>query len=89
MWLLSGSRSNPLALSIGNVLHDENEKDWLKDRNDGLFSTLPKDYVFMLFFIFALLGCITDITPRTLPEECNFSLQLECTSFVSGEALEL
>ena len=41
LWLLSGSRSNPLITPLANVLYDEKEEDWLKDRNDGLFACFP------------------------------------------------
>jgi len=89
LWLLSGSRSNPLILPIGNTLYNEDEEDWLNDRNDVLFSTLPKNYLFILFVIFIVLGCITDIIVRTVTEDSTISLQFACTSFISGGALEL
>ena len=74
---------------IGSALRDEDEKYWLKDRSDGLFSRFPKDHVLVSFFMFVLLGCITDVAPRALTEDSTVSLQLAHTSFASGGALEL
>lgn len=89
LWLLSGSRSSPLITPIGNLLYDKEEEEWLKDRNEGLFSSLPNDYYFILFVIFIIFGCFTDVIVRAITEDGTISLQVACTSFISGGALEL
>lgn len=60
LWWLSGSRSNPIATPLANVLYKlENEK-WLQDRNNGWFAALPWEFLVILGVIYLCFGYITD-----------------------------
>jgi len=56
LWLLSGSRSNPLVTPLANVLYDGESESWLKDRNDGLFSRIPAPLVALVALLFVAAG---------------------------------
>jgi hypothetical protein len=90
LWLLSGSRSNPLVTPIANLLYDDEEQDWLKDRNDGLFASLPVPMFGVLLLVFFALGIVMDRLILYLAEgSANVSLQLAGVSLISGASLEL
>lgn len=90
LWLLSGSRSNPLVTPIANLLYDDEEQDWLKDRNDGLFASLPLPLFGVLLIVFFVLGIGMDRLVLYLAEgSANVSLQLAGVSLISGASLEL
>lgn len=92
LWLLSGSRSNPIVKPLANILYDENTEEgaWLKDRNEGLFTPLPARFMILLGVIFLFIGFVTDRTLLFVAEgESDVVLQLAGVSFISGGALEL
>lgn len=88
LWFVSGSRSNPVLTSLANVFYDANDKEWLRDRNDGLFANVPVVlYVAMLTMFFAA-GAVTD----TVAQVCAgpaVSLPWAGVCVVTGAALEL
>jgi len=92
LWLLSGSRSNPLVKPIANALYDENTRKgaWVKDRNEGFFAPFPAAFKILIGFIFFLLGILTDRSLLLLAEgESNVVLQLAGVSLIGGASLEL
>lgn len=90
LWLLSGSRSNPLVTPLANVLYDENEDKWVKDRNDGLFAPLPPGFLFVMGVVFLVLGVITDRSIMFLTEgDSGATLQLAGVALIGGGSLEL
>jgi hypothetical protein len=90
LWLLSGSRSNPLATPLANLLYDPKDERWLKDRNDGLFAAPPAEFLFILSFVFACLGVVTQYLLLQLAEgDSDVCLQLAGVSLIGGATLEL
>ena len=90
LWLLSGSRSNPLATPLANVFYDEKEENWLKDRNDGLFANLPIPIYIALAILFVTMGIGTDALIVNLSDgDQNISFQLAGVSLIGGASLEL
>ena len=90
LWLLAGSRSNPLVTPVANVLYDEKEEQWLKDRNDGLFANLPAPFLALMAFIFLALGVVADRSILLLADgDKDICLQLAGVSLISGASLEL
>ena len=90
LWLLSGSRSNPLVTPLANAMYDEETQGWLKDRNEGLFASLPLALFGVLFVVFFALGIVTDRCILYLAEgSANVSLQLAGVCLISGASLEL
>lgn len=90
LWLLSGSRSNPLATPLANLLYDEKEEEWLRDRNDGLFAALPFEFLFILGWVFACLGVVAQFLLLQLAEgDSAVCLQLAGVSLIGGATLEL
>jgi len=89
LWLIAGSRSNPLVTPIANALY-EPDQQFLKDRNDGYFSALPGELYFILFAVFLFLGFAVDraLLLVTLGDE-DIVLQLAGVSLIAGAALEL
>lgn len=90
LWLLGGSRSNPLVTPISNILYDETKEKWLQDRNEGLFASPPFAVLAVLGGFFFLLGIATDRLVLLLSEgEANVSLQLAAVTFIGAGSLEL
>ncbi len=92
LWLLLGSRSNPLVRPLANLLYDENTEGgaWLKDRNDGLFAPLPLAFTLIMGVVFLALGFITDRGLLFLAEgQSTVVLQLAGVSLIGGASLEL
>ena len=90
LWLLAGSRSNPLVTPVANVLYDEKEEQWLTDRNDGLFANLPAPFLALMAFIFLALGVVADRSILLLADgDKDICLQLAGVSLISGASLEL
>lgn len=90
LWLLAGSRSNPLVTPVANVLYDEKEEQWLKDRNDGLFANLPGSFLALMGLIFLALGVVADRSILLLADgDKDICLQLAGVSLISGASLEL
>ena len=56
LWCLSGSRSNPIVTPLANALYDEQEEEWLQDRNQGMFASVPLYLYFVLSGVFFFLG---------------------------------
>ena len=90
LWLLLGSRSNPLVTPLANILYNQNEEQWLKDRNEGLFASVPPLLFAVLAVVFSALGIIMDrgILLAT-QNDANVSLQLAGVTLISGATLEL
>lgn len=90
LWLLSGSRSNPLVTPIANLVYDEEKESWLKDRNDGLFASLPIPLFAILFPVFFSFGILADKVVLLLSDgSANVSLQLAGVALISGGFVEL
>jgi hypothetical protein len=90
IWFLSGSRSNPIATPLANVIYDSKQESWLQDRNDGLFADLPWEYFIILAVVFAALGFGTDQLVTSIAEgEKIISLQLAGVCLIGGCSLEL
>lgn len=90
MWLLSGSRSNPLVTPIANILYDENQEKWLKDRNEGLFAPPPLAVLIVLGIVFFAMGVAIDRLVLLIAEgEANVSLQLAAVTLIGAGSLEL
>jgi hypothetical protein len=90
LWFLSGSRSNPIATPLANVIYDSKQESWLQDRNDGLFADLPWEYFIILAIVFAALGFGTDLLVTSIAEgEKIISLQLAGVFLIGGCSLEL
>ena len=90
LWFLSGSRSNPIATPLANVIYDSKQESWLQDRNDGLFSDLPWEYFVILAVVFGLLGFGADQLVTSIAEgEKIISLQLAGVCLIGGCSLEL
>ncbi len=62
LFFASGSRSNPLATPLANLLYDPKENQWLEERNKGLFSAPPVEFLALLGVVFLLLGGLTEYT---------------------------
>jgi hypothetical protein len=73
LWLLSGSRSNPIATPLANLLYDEKQEEWLQDRNQGMFAGLPWEYLIIIGIVFLGLGYGVDtvITTTALLDTSN------------------
>jgi hypothetical protein len=90
LWLLLGSRSNPLATPIANLLYDPKDEAWLRDRNDGLFAPLPFEFLFILSFVFGFLGFVTQFSLLQLAQgDSEVCLQLAGVTLIGGATLEL
>ena len=84
-WFLSGSRSNPLATGVANILYDSEKEDWLKDRNDGLFGDLPPPLLLVLGVIFLMIGFAVHIATISIVDgSMNISLQLSGVLLIGG-----
>jgi len=89
LWFLAGSRSNPLATPLANLLYNEDE-DWLQDRNDGLFAALPAPLLILLGALFLLFGFTAHLATISLAEgSVGESFQLAGVLIISAGALEI
>lgn len=91
LWLLGGSRQNALVNPTANLLFDPKQEQWLKDRNEGLFSPLPADFQIILGALFLTLGfAMNRFVLFGLTEgDANLSLQLASVSVITGGFYEL
>jgi len=92
LWLLSGSRSNPLVRPLANALYDVNKKKgaWVKDRNDGLFAPFPAAFTLVMGVVFLTLGVFTDRALLFVAEgNSSLVLQLAGVSLIGGASIEL
>lgn len=90
LWLLSGSRSNPIATPLANIIYNVKQEEWLQDRNEGLFAKLPWEFLVIIAFVFVGLGYGTNALTTALAEgDGTISLQLAGVSLIAGGALEL
>lgn len=90
LWLLSGSRSNPLATPLANVLYDEREEGWLRDRNAGLFAPPPAPLLVLLGLAYACLGTAAQFLCLQLAEgDSGVCGQLAGVSLIGGIFLEV
>eukprot|EP00979_Chaetoceros_neogracilis_P013365 scaffold3797_cov267-Chaetoceros_neogracile.AAC.19 len=92
LWLLLGSRSNPLVKPLANALYDTNTRKgaWVKDRNDGLFAPFPAAFSILMGIVFLFLGIFVDRTLLLTSEgDSNGILQLAGVSLIGGASLEL
>ena len=90
-WLWSGSRSNPLATPLANVLYDASKEPWLQDRNDGLFASPPIPFLLLLGILLGGLGCVFQwgvVLPLTEGNH-GLTIQLACVSLIGGAFIEL
>eukprot|EP00577_Skeletonema_sp_RCC1716_P015051 CAMPEP_0113382770 /NCGR_PEP_ID=MMETSP0013_2-20120614/6018_1 /TAXON_ID=2843 ORGANISM="Skeletonema costatum, Strain 1716" /NCGR_SAMPLE_ID=MMETSP0013_2 /ASSEMBLY_ACC=CAM_ASM_000158 /LENGTH=442 /DNA_ID=CAMNT_0000265297 /DNA_START=66 /DNA_END=1394 /DNA_ORIENTATION=+ /assembly_acc=CAM_ASM_000158 len=90
LWLVTGSRSNPLVTPVANVLFNEKEEEWLQDRNDGYFGDLPLSLMIILSALFVCLGVLLDRVVYFLAEgDAAVSLQLAGVSVIGGAVWEV
>jgi len=92
LWLLLGSRSNPVVKPLANLLYDtESEKGaWVKGRNDGLFTPIPVAFNLLLGVVFLALGSLTDVAVLFATQgEVGLTLQFAGVSLIAGGTLEL
>lgn len=92
LWLLLGSRSNPLVKPIANALYDTNTRKgaWVKDRNDGLFAPFPAAFSILMGIVFLFLGIFADRALLLISEgDSNGVLQLAGVSLIGGASVEL
>eukprot|EP00980_Cylindrotheca_fusiformis_P021675 scaffold8529_cov137-Cylindrotheca_fusiformis.AAC.5 len=90
LWLLSGSRSNPIATPLGNLLYNEDETDWLKDRNEGFFAAPPIEFLILLGTVFVLLGFIVEFILLQLAEGDTIAcFQLAGVALIWGGFFEI
>jgi hypothetical protein len=90
LWLVSGSRSNPLTTPLGNLLYDEEEAEWLKDRNAGLFAAPPVEFLVLLGFVFVVLGFITQFSLLQLAEgDATVCFELAGVALIWGGFFEI
>jgi hypothetical protein len=90
LWLLSGSRSNPLATPLANVLYDEKEEKWLQDRNAGLFASPPLPFLLLLSVVFLILGTVTQFVVLQLAEgDSGVCGQLAGVALIGGGFFEI
>lgn len=90
LWFLTGSRSNPLATPVANLLYNAEDEDWLQDRNEGLFAKLPAPLLIFLVFVFLLFGFGTHILAIYLVDgSVGISLQLAGVLLIGSGALEI
>ena len=92
IWLLSGSRSNPLVKPIANTLYDTSTKkgQWVKDRNEGMFSQVPLAFSILMGILFLVIGVMTDrVLLFSTEGDSNVVLQLAGVSLIGGASLEL
>mmetsp|Transcript_24999 Transcript_24999/g.58995 ORF Transcript_24999/g.58995 Transcript_24999/m.58995 type:complete len:355 (+) Transcript_24999:127-1191(+) len=89
LFFASGSRSNPLATPLANVIYDGKEEKWLEDRNAGLFSPLPLPFLVLLGFVFLILGTITQYVFLQLAEgDSGVCAQLAGVALINGGFFE-
>ena len=90
LWLLTGSRSNPLATPLANLLYSQDDEVWLQDRNDGLFAALPVPLLALLAVVFCLVGLGVHLLIISLAEgSVAISFQLAVVLLIGGATLEL
>lgn len=90
LWFLSGSRSNPLATPVANVLYNPKTESWLKDRNEGLFGELPAPFMVLLAAIFLMFGFAIHVATISLSDgSMNISLQLATVLLIGAGSLEI
>lgn len=90
LWLITGSRSNPVVTPVANMLYDEKEEQWLQDRNAGYFGDLPLSLMIILSALFVCLGVLLDRAVYFLAEgDAAVSLQLAGVSVIGGAVWEV
>lgn len=90
LWLLSGSRSNPLATPLANVVYDPKSEKWLQDRNAGLFAPPPPTFLILLGAVFLGLGTVTQFLLLQLAEgDSGVCGQLAGVTLIGGGFFEI
>ncbi|KAL3915898.1 MAG: hypothetical protein SGILL_005432 [Bacillariaceae sp.] len=90
LWFLSGSRSNPLATPMANLIYDKKDEKWLQDRNDGLFASPPLPFLLLLSLVFLCLGTVTQFLLLQLAEgDSGVCGQLAGVSLIGGGFFEI
>ncbi|KAL7531443.1 hypothetical protein ACHAWF_003771, partial [Thalassiosira exigua] len=90
LWFAAGSRSNPLATPLANVLYDREEEPWLADRNEGYFAELPPTFAAILSAVFVFFGVVLDRAVYFLADgDAEVSLQLAGVSVIGGAVWEV
>jgi hypothetical protein len=90
LWLLSGSRSNPLATPLANIIYDQKKEKWLQDRNVGLFASPPLPFLLFLGGVFLCLGTVTQFLLLQLAEgDSGVCGQLAGVALIGGGFLEI
>ena len=94
LYLLAGSRSSPLLTGFANLLYDPNEPDgsgdWVKDRNEGLFSDPPLPFLAAVLSLFSVIGLLTDkIVLLATSADAAVTLQFAVLMIIAGGFLEI
>jgi hypothetical protein len=91
LWLLSGSRSNPLATPLANLIYGkDSDEPWLKDRNAGLFAAPPPVFLVVLGFVFLGLGTLLQLLVLQLSEgDSGVCAQLAGVALINGVFFEI
>jgi hypothetical protein len=92
LWLLLGSRSNPLATPLANLVYgkDNNDEQWLNDRNAGLFAAPPPAFLVLLGIVFLGLGTLTQLFVLQLSEgDSGVCAQLAGVALINGVFFEI
>jgi hypothetical protein len=90
LFFASGSRSNPLATPLANLLYKPEEEKWLQDRNAGLFAALPWEFLIILGMVFLALGTLTQYTFLQLSDgDSGVCGQLAGVALINGGFFEI
>lgn len=91
LWLLSGSRSNPLATPLANLIYGkDSDEQWLRDRNAGMFASPPAAFLVVLGVVFLGLGTITQLLLLQLAEgDSGVCAQLAGVALIGGGFFEI
>ena len=104
LWLWTGSRSNPIVSPLAQTLYSSSQQEnndeeqqqssssapqWVQDRKDGYFTTLPVSFSLLLGILFLLFGTILQRLLFLGGTDFDFNEQLAGVSVLSGAAFEL
>lgn len=90
LWFLTGSRSNPIATPLANLVYNSEDEEWLQDRNDGLFAALPVPFLLLLGVVFVTLGFGVHLAAIAFAEgSVAISLQFAGVLLIGAGALEI
>ena len=99
LWLWTGSRSNPIVSPLAQTLYSSQEDQqkqqqlsapqWVQDRKDGYFTSLPISFSLLLGIVFLLFGTVLQRLLYLGGTDYDFNVQLAGVTVLSGAAFEL